>query len=109
MCYYTKKSQGWIKSAPTPTKLTELSHCSPSPSLRPGPMYTDDLFGFNVHGKGKRNRLSVYKHVVYCSVHLGDTVQTNAPQRPSQSTQRGYSRTDTRELKKYTDTYLGSN
>ena len=61
MCQYTKKSQGWIKSAPTPTKLTELSHCSPGSSLRPLPVYTDDLFGLSVHGKGKRNQLSVYK------------------------------------------------
>ena len=109
MCQYTKKSQDWIKSAPTPTKLTKLSHCTPGSSLRPSPVYTDDMFGLSVHGKGKRNRLSVYKHAVYCSVLPGYTVQTNDKQRPSQSNIEGTRVEQTRELIKYTDTYSDSN
>ena len=72
MCQYTKKSQGWSKSALILTELTRLSLCSLGSSLRPVPVYTDHLFGFSVHYEGKRNRLSVYKHVLYCSVHSTD-------------------------------------
>ena len=45
-------------------------------------VYTDDLFWFSVYGEGKRNQLLLYKYIVYCSVQLGDTVQTSVTTTP---------------------------
>ena len=83
--------------------LNSAQSLTPSSSLRPGLVYTDNLFSISVHGEMRRNQLRVYKHVVYCSVQLGSTVQTSDKQRPSQSTIEGTRVEQTRELIKYTE------